>query len=93
MLNPNLEKKLEKCLTLTPWHGTEKSVFALISDFFFLIDIRSCCIPLERAQKVTSTGEKIIKNGWPVQKLWNFLTPKSGKKVFQLFLHILEFLV
>jgi hypothetical protein len=44
-------------------------------------------------QKVTSTGGKIIKNLWPVQKLWNFLTQKSGKKVVELFLQILDFLL
>jgi hypothetical protein len=34
-----------------------------------------------------------MKIGWPVQKLWHFLAQKSGKKVFQLFLYILEFLL
>jgi hypothetical protein len=70
-----------------------KILFCLNFGLFSLIKKRSCCIPLEKAQKVTSTGEKFIKNGWPVQKLWNFLTQKSGKKVFQLFLHILDFLL
>jgi hypothetical protein len=35
-----------------------------------------------------------MKIGYPVQKLWHFLAQKSGKKkVFQLFLDILEFLL
>jgi hypothetical protein len=34
-----------------------------------------------------------MKIGWPVQKLWHFSAQKSGKKVFQLFLYILEFLL
>jgi hypothetical protein len=41
---------------------------------------RSCCISIERVQKVTSIGTKIIKLYWPVQKLWHFSAQKSENK-------------
>jgi hypothetical protein len=31
---------------------------------------------------------KVVKNGWPVQKLWHFIAQKSRKKIY-----ILEFLL
>jgi hypothetical protein len=53
--------------------------------FFFLINIRSCCKPLERAQTVTSTGEKNYWKQMAGSKVVEFFNSKIRKKSFSTF--------